>query len=188
MAHKFTFLIFAGSKKKESRCACLSEAKASHRQRICAEVSSCAPLFLLNGLYISPIKCRCLLRVLCPVRKPVTDLVCILLKDKNLILVPRQGPEINSRAFLWVLPRLHHRTQRWFPNQRLILFLRSCLETPKAGSGPMNLRAEPHLASSSAISLPLTLACPGTQYIPTACRTEMSFSSFWHCVESRLTI
>jgi hypothetical protein len=181
MAPRCTFLIFSGSGKKEPRYACLSEAKASHRQRIWAKVSSCAPHFLHNGLSISPIKWRCLLRVLCPVRRPVTTLDCILLKDKSLALAPTQGPEINSRACLWVLPRLRHRPQCWFINQRLILFLRSCLETPKAGSGHTNLEAEPHLASPSAVSLPFTPARPGTQYSPTACRAEISFSAFWQC-------
>jgi hypothetical protein len=103
--------------KKEPIYACLSEAKASHRQRIWSEVSSSSPHFLHNGLSISPIKRRCLLRVLCPVRRPVTALDCILLKDKNLALVPGQGPEINFRACLWVLPRIRHRTQCWFTNQ-----------------------------------------------------------------------
>jgi hypothetical protein len=69
----------------------ITEAKASHRQRIWAEISSSAPHFLHNELSISPINWRCLLRVLCPVRRPVTALDCILLKDKSLALVPRQG-------------------------------------------------------------------------------------------------
>jgi hypothetical protein len=50
MAHRLTFLIFSGSRKKQPRYACLSEAKASHQQRIGAEVSSCAPHFLHNEL------------------------------------------------------------------------------------------------------------------------------------------
>jgi len=37
------------------------------------------------------------------------------------------------------------------------------------------------LVSSSAISLPRTPACPGTQNSPIACQAEMSFSSFWYC-------
>jgi hypothetical protein len=49
-----------------------------------------------------PHKWRCLLRALCPVRKSVTTLDYILVKDKNLALVPRQDPEINSRACLCV--------------------------------------------------------------------------------------
>jgi hypothetical protein len=61
------------SKKKEPKYACLIEAKASHRQRMWAEVSS-TPHFLHSGLYASPIKWRYLGRVLCPVRRPVTTL------------------------------------------------------------------------------------------------------------------
>jgi hypothetical protein len=57
MAPKFTLLIFSGSRKKDPRYACLSEAKASHQQ-IWVEVSSCAPHFLHNELSISPIKWR----------------------------------------------------------------------------------------------------------------------------------
>jgi len=33
------------------------------------------------------------------------------LKDRNLALPPRQGPEISSRACLWVSPRHRHHTQ-----------------------------------------------------------------------------
>jgi hypothetical protein len=73
-----------------------SKAKALHLQRICAEVSSSAPHFLYNGLSISPIKCRYLLRLLCLVRRLVAALDCILLKDKNLILVTRQGHMIRQ--------------------------------------------------------------------------------------------
>jgi hypothetical protein len=36
--------------------------------------------------------------VLCPVRRPTTALVWVLLKDINLALVPRSGPEISSLA------------------------------------------------------------------------------------------
>jgi hypothetical protein len=39
----------------------------------------------------------------------------------------------------------------------------------------------PPLVSLSAISLPHTPACPGTQYSPTACRVEISLNTFWHC-------
>jgi hypothetical protein len=98
VAPRLTFLIFSDSRKKGPRNSCLSEAKASHRQRIWAKVSSSDPHFLHNGLSMSPTKCRCPLRVLCPVRRPATSLECILLNDKSLAFVPRQGPEINSRA------------------------------------------------------------------------------------------
>jgi hypothetical protein len=102
MAPKLILLMSSGSKKKEPRYACLSEAKASHSKRMWAEVSS---YLLHNGLSDSPIKWRCLLRVLCPVRRPVTALDCVLLKDRNLTLAPRQGPKINSQACLWVSPK-----------------------------------------------------------------------------------
>ena len=104
--------------------------------------------------------------------RSVTALDCVLLKDRNPVLPPRQGAEINSRACLWVSPRLRHHIQCWLTNQRLILLRISYQETPKAGSGPTNFRTESSLASSSAISLPRTLACPWTQCNPTACRVE----------------
>jgi hypothetical protein len=148
LASRLTFLISSCCKKKEPKCACLSEARASHSQRIWAEVSSSTPHLLHNGLFDS-----------------------VLLKDKNLALVPRQGPEISSRACLRVSPRTHHHPQCWLVKQRLILLI-SCLETPKAGSGPTNLEAGPPLSSPSVISLPLTPACPGTHYSPTACRVQ----------------
>ena len=86
-------LISSGSRKKEPICACLSEAKASHSHKMCAEVSSSVPHFLHVGLSLSPITCRCLLRVLCPVRRPITALVCVLLKDSSRAPVARSGPE-----------------------------------------------------------------------------------------------
>jgi hypothetical protein len=146
-----------------------------------AEVSSSAPHLLHNALSDSPIKLRCLLRVLCSARRPVTALNCVLLKDRNIALAPRQGPEISSQACLWVLSRPCRCTQRWLPKQHLIFLCTSCPETPKAGSGPTNFRAELFLASSLVISLPHTPACPGTQYNPTACWVEISFNAFWHC-------
>jgi len=109
MVPKLTLLMSSGSKKKEPRYTCLSEAKASHSQRMWAEVSSSAPHLLHSGLSDSPIRWRCLLRVLCPVRRPVTALDCVLLKDRNLTLTPRQGPKINS----WAWPVLLAWTEGW---------------------------------------------------------------------------
>jgi hypothetical protein len=79
---------------------------------------------------------RCLHRVLYPVRNPVTTMDCSLLKDINLTLVPRLGPDISSRACRWELPRSCHRLLFWFPSQRPILFLRSCLKTPNGRLRP----------------------------------------------------
>jgi len=79
-------LISSGSKKKETRYACLSEAKASHSQRMWAQVSSLAAHLLHNGMSSSPSTWRCLLRVLCPVRRPVTTLGNLRLLCVFLIL------------------------------------------------------------------------------------------------------
>jgi hypothetical protein len=98
MAPRFWFLIYSGSKKKEPRSACPIKAKASHWQRMWAEVSSSAPHFPHSGLSIDPVKWRHLHNVLYLVSSPVTTLDCSLLKDKNLTLVPRLGPDISSRA------------------------------------------------------------------------------------------
>jgi len=101
-------LISYGPKKKEPRCLCLSEAKASHSHKMCTEVSSSVPNFLQVGLSLSPITCRCLLRVLCPVSRPITALVCVLLKDSKRAPAARSGPEINSQACLCVLQGPRH--------------------------------------------------------------------------------
>jgi hypothetical protein len=182
MAPRLTLSVSSGYKKKEPRYTRLSEAKASHSRRLWADVSSSAPHFLHNGMSDSPIRRRCLLRVLCTVRRPVTALDCVMLKDRNLVLAPRQGPEINSRACLWMSPRPRHHTQCRLTKQRLILFRISCLETPKAGSGPANFRAEPFLASSLAISFPRTPTCPRAQQSPTSCRVSgMEVRNEWNC-------
>ena len=86
-----------------------------------AEVSSSAPHLLHSGLSDTPIRWRCLLTVSCPVRRPVTALDCVLLKERNLALAPRQGSEINSRACQWVSPRPRYHIQFWLTNQLLIL-------------------------------------------------------------------
>ena len=57
------------------------------------DVSSSAPHLVHKGLQLSPIKCRCLVRVLCPVRRPVTILGCVLLKDSSLVLIAGLGPQ-----------------------------------------------------------------------------------------------
>ena len=121
MTLRLILLMYSGFKKKEPRCACLSEAKVSHSQRMWADVSSFSPHLLHNGVSDSPSRWRCHLRVLCPVRRPVTALDFVLLKDRNLPLAPRHGPEIKSRACLWVSPRPRHHIQCLLTNQRLIL-------------------------------------------------------------------
>ena len=73
-----------------------------------AEVLSSAPHLQHKWLLVSPIKWRCLLRVLCTVRRPMATLDFVLLKNKSLVFAAGLGPEINSRACLWVLLRLCH--------------------------------------------------------------------------------
>ena len=140
MAPKPKLLMSSGSKQKEPRYACLSEAKASHSHKMWAEVSSPTPHFLHKGLSSSPSRWRCLLRVLWPVRRPVTALDWVLLKVINFALVPRLSPEKKSWACLWVSPRPRHRAPCWLINQRPSLICKSRLETPRAGLGPRNLR------------------------------------------------
>jgi hypothetical protein len=165
----------------QPRCACLSEAKASHSHRMWAEISSPILHLLHIVLSASPSRWRCLLWVLCPVSMPVTTLAWALVKYRNLALVLRLGPEINPRACLWVPLRPCHLALCWLTNQLLSFCRITCLETPRAGSGPKKGRAEPSLASLSAVSLPFIPAWPGTQYSPTACRKEIMFNALWHC-------
>jgi hypothetical protein len=93
MASLINFLISSGSKKKEPRYICLSEAKVSHSHKMRTEVSSSVPHFLQLRLLLSSITYKCPLKVLCPVRRPMTPLDCVLLKDSNEAPVARLGSE-----------------------------------------------------------------------------------------------
>jgi hypothetical protein len=96
MAPAPSALMSSGFKTNEPRYLCLSEARASHSHRTCTEVSSSVPHFLQVGSLLRPITCRCLLRVLCPVSRPVTALDCVLLKDNSRAPMARLGPEITG--------------------------------------------------------------------------------------------
>ena len=183
MVPRLKLLMTSGSK-KEPRYTCLSEAKASHLQRMWAEVSSSAPRLLDKGLLVNPIKWRCLIRVLCPVSRSITTLEYILLKDKSLVYAAGLGPEINSRVCLWVLLRSCHLAKWYLSIQCFIFHLVSCLQTPKNGPGPTHFWTEPALASLSSILFPHTPTCPGIQYSPTVCWAEISFNTFRHCCTS----
>jgi len=52
MAPRLTLVLSSGCKKKEPRYTCLSEARASHAQKMWAEVSSSAPHLLRKGLLV----------------------------------------------------------------------------------------------------------------------------------------
>jgi len=181
MAPRLKLVISSGSKEKEPRYTCLSEVKTSHSQRMWVKVLSSTPHLLHKGLLVSPIKWRCLLRVLCPVRRPIMTLDCILWKDKRLVSALRLGPKISSRACLWVLPRPCHLAQCWLSNQCLTFLLILSLATTKDGWGPTNFWTEPSLVFLLAVSFPRTSACPGTQDSPTICWVETTFNAFWHC-------
>jgi hypothetical protein len=127
MAPILRFIISSGYKKKEPRCARPSEAKASHAHKMWTELSSSEPHFLQMGLLLVPITYRCLLR-LCPVRKPITTLDCVPLKNYNRALLARIGAEISSRACLCVLQGTHHNTKCLLSNQLFFFPPTFCLE------------------------------------------------------------
>jgi hypothetical protein len=120
--------------------------------------------FLQMGLLLSPVTYKCLIKVLCLVRRPITMLDCVLLKDNNWALVASLGPEINSQACLCVPQGPRHNTKCCLSIHHFIFLFIFCLDTRKRGCGPTNLRTEPSPASLLTISFPHTPACPGTQY------------------------
>ena len=128
MAPRLILLMSSGSKKKSPDTHVWVKPK-HHTHKECGQRSSSAPHLLHNELSDNLIRWTCFLRVLCPVRRPVTALDCVLLKDRNLALAPRQGSEINSWACLWVLQRPRHYIQCWLTNQCLNLLRISCLDS-----------------------------------------------------------
>jgi hypothetical protein len=123
---------------------------------------------------------RCLLRVLCPVRRPITTQDCALLKDISVVLAAIWGPEINTWCCLRVAASPRNRIKCCQSNQHCILLLVLCRETPTDGSCPTEWWAEPSLGRSSAISFPRIPECPGTQKSPTGWLVEIS-NALWHC-------
>ena len=139
MAPILRFVTSSGSKKKEPRYACLSEAKASHTHRTWTEVSSSVLHFLQVGLLLNPITYyKCLLRVLCPVGRSVTTLDCVLLKDSNQNFVTRLGALNQSLSLSLSTTRTTRPWQMLVVHPALILLLIFCLETPRGGLGHTN--------------------------------------------------
>ena len=137
-----------------------------------AEVSSSALHLLHNGLSDSPIRWRCLLRVLCPVRRPITSLGCVLLKDRNLALTPRQGPEINSRAYQ------NKRSLLEFYCPRQTVACRSLISTCNLVHTVLRLQTQVHGSVLSTSSL----SCfPSSSYVP-SCIPLLSYSHFVHMI------
>ena len=119
-------------------------------------------------------------QVLCPVSRPITSLLFVLLKDSSLVPVARSGSEINIGVYLCTLQGHPHNARCWFFIQRFIFLLIFFLEPSKQCTGPINRWPEPLLASLSAISFPLNAAWSGTQYSLTVCQTEILFKACWH--------
>ena len=69
--------------------------------------------------------------MLCPVRRWVTTLDCILSKDSYLVLAVRLGPKIYFCAFLWILVRPRPIAMCCLSFQHFIFFLIFCPETPR---------------------------------------------------------
>ena len=95
----------------------LSEAKASHSHKMWTEVSPSVHLLHLGSFPI-PIIYKCLLKVLCPISRPVTTLAWVLLRDNSRAPVAWSRPGINSRACLCILQVPHHNARCCFRNQR----------------------------------------------------------------------
>jgi hypothetical protein len=129
MAHRLIPLMSSGLQEGAAQIHMSEWRQSFHSHRMWAKVSSSAPHLLHSGLPNSPSRWRCLLRALCPLRRPVTDLDCVLLEDRNLALAPREGPKISSQACFWVLPRPLLCTQHWWTNRQLILLRISCLDS-----------------------------------------------------------
>jgi hypothetical protein len=81
--------------------------------------------------------------VLCPVRRPISTLDCVLLKESSLVLAAIRRPQINPRACLWVPVRSCHSVMCCLSNRHSIFFFILCLETPRAGYGPTKCWTEP---------------------------------------------
>jgi len=168
MAPTPSILISSVSRKKKNPGRCLSETRASHSHKTWTEVSSSVPNLQQMGLLPSTIMHKCPLKVLCPVSRPITTLVWVLLKDNTRAPVAMSGSVINSRACLCVLRGPRQKSRCCFTIQRINFLLIFCLETPKKGSGATNRWAEPFLASLLA-----------TQCSPTALQEPSSPNSSW---------
>ena len=110
---------------------------------------------------------RCLLRAIWPVSRPMRIRKCFLLRPKV-----KQASRL-SRTFWPVCSGLltGQRLQRLQCSVRAqvqIVCWAVMLEIPNTGSGPTNSDAAACLASSSTVSFPGTLLCPGTQSKHTA--------------------
>jgi hypothetical protein len=124
-------------------------ATASHSHKTRA-VPSSARHFLDKGLSVNPIMWRCLLRVLCPVRRPVTTPDCVIFTNSSSSMRTRDQHSSLSLNAGQILPQCHV----LFIQRALFFFFILCLETPRACCGSTKCWTQPSVASSSAISFP----------------------------------
>jgi hypothetical protein len=79
------------------------EDKASHSHKIWNEFSSSVPHFLQVGLLHSPVIYKCLLKVLCSVRRPITTLDCVLLKDSENCLISIRNLKLSEKTNIFII-------------------------------------------------------------------------------------
>ena len=128
MAPILLFVTSSGSEKKEPIYACLSEAKALHSHTTWTEVSSSVTRLLQVGLLLNPNMYRFLLKVLCLVRRPVTTLDWVLLKNSNQVFVAGLGHQmlvihLVCNLIIDTLPRV---PKWWLRSYKLLSGAASC--------------------------------------------------------------
>jgi len=90
-------------RKQETQMCTLSEAKATQSHKMWTEFSSSVPHFLQVGLLLSPILYKCLLKVLCSVRRPITTLESVLLRDNENCLISISNLKLSEKTNIFII-------------------------------------------------------------------------------------
>ena len=116
--------------------------------------TKCTLRFLLQycisykwGLLLSPIIYKCVVKMLCPVRRLITTLDCVLLKDSNQALVARD--QFSSLSLCTTKTTSQYQMLVCHPAFYFSSFILP--RDPKKDSGPTNLWTELSLASLSTV-------------------------------------
>lgn len=134
-----------------------------------SRVSSYSLQFLQVAVLVSPILCRCLFNLQCPVIAQIMSLRSVLyLFNRNLVFF-LLGPSIMVLLCLQST-KLFHRFACLLSKNCLTMVL--CVN-PNVRLGPWNIPLLPPRARRSAISFPSTLLCPGTHM-----RVQLPFKVF----------
>jgi hypothetical protein len=143
------------------RCLNLNLAKASQSQSACEVVSDACLHLWHSGLFTIPGLNRCPFKWQCPVSSLIIILSWFLLKLSN---TPALSAEcLLGKPLACFCPRMDCQYSVCFLFvHHLINSLPAFADMPRTGSGPINGREEPCLASWSAISFPSIPICPGT--------------------------